>query len=263
MNMKPADNFNPGKWLIENKLTSQSKLEFLIEKQDNSKYKGENRIILIGPPTVGKSTVAEELSKELDIEYVQLDELQGKYGYGLGKELELVKDVLSPKFKKYNTPSILDFGGGHVYNKGIDKLLSDYSNVFLLTPSNDYKESKEILAKGNYERLAGFMDQIIQGLKSGKHKHTKEKEEKLIDTLEKMKKGEEGLIKKEDLPNIPEMKDWRDFNMKKGWDKEAPLTDKENKTNQSIARHTIAVYNKNGTRKDKKDIVEDIIKLLK
>jgi hypothetical protein len=78
-----------------------------------------------------------------------------------------------------------------------------------------------------------------------------------------MKKGEEGLIKKEDLPNIPEMKDWRDFNMKKGWDKEDPLTDKENKINQSIARHKITVYNKNGTRKDKKDIVEDIIKLLK
>ena len=263
MNMKPADKFDPGQWLIENKLTSQSKLEFLIEKQDNSKYKGENRIILIGPPTIGKSTIAKELGRKLKLEVISLDELQGEYGYGSGKELELVKDVLSPKFKKYNTPSILDFGGGHVYNKGIDKLLSDYSNVFLLTPSNDYNESKEILKKGNYERYVGFMDQIIQGLKSGKHKHTKEKEEKLIDTIEKIKKGEGGLIKKEDLPNIPEMKDWRDFDMKKGWDEEAPLTDKENKINQSIARHTIPVYNKNGTRKDKRDIVEDIIKLLK
>ena len=35
------------------------------------------------------------------------------------------------------------------------------------------------------------------------------------------------------------------------------------KINQSIARHTITVYNKNGTRRDKKDIVNDIIKLLK
>ena len=231
----------------------------LTEEEGKSNYKGTNRIILIGPPTIGKSTVAEEISKKLDIEYVQLDKLQGEYGYGSGKELELVKDVLSPKFKKYNTPSILDFGGGHVYNKGIDKLLSDYSNVFLLTPSNDYNESKEILKKGNYERYAGFMDQIIQGLKSGEHKHTKEKEEKLIDTIEKIKKGEGGLIKKEDLPNIPEMKGWRDFDMKKGWDEEAPLTDKENEINQSIARHTIAVYNKNGTRRDKRDIVEDIV----
>ena len=249
--------------LQENIHRIKDMMGLLTEEEGKSNYKGTNRIILIGPPTIGKSTVAEEISKKLDIEYVQLDKLQGEYGYGSGKELELVKDVLSPKFKKYNTPSILDFGGGHVYNKGIDKLLSDYSNVFLLTPSNDYNESKEILKKGNYERYAGFMDQIIQGLKSGEHKHTKEKEEKLIDTIEKIKKGEGGLIKKEDLPNIPEMKDWRDFDMKKGWDEEAPLTDKENKINQSIARHTIPVYNKNGTRRDKKDIVNDIIKLLK
>ena len=249
--------------LQENIHRIKTMMGILTEEEGKSNYKGTNRIILIGPPTIGKSTVAEELSKELDIEYVQLDKLQGEYGYGSGKELELVKDVLSPKFKKYNTPSILDFGGGHVYNKGIDKLLSDYSNVFLLTPSNDYNESKEILKKGNYERYAEFMDQIIQGLKSGEHKHTKEKEEKLIDTIEKIKKGEGGLIKKEDLPNIPEMKGWRDFDMKKGWDEEAPLTDKENKINQSIARHTITVYNKNGTRRDKKDIVNDIIKLLK
>ena len=249
--------------LQENIQRIKTMMGLIIEEEGKSNYKGTNRIILIGPPTIGKSTVAEEISKKLDIEYVQLDKLQGEYGYGSGKELELVKDVLSPKFKKYNTPSILDFGGGHVYNKGIDKLLSDYSNVFLLTPSNDYNESKEILKKGNYERYAGFMDQIIQGLKSGEHKHTKEKEEKLIDTIEKIKKGEGGLIKKEDLPNIPEMKGWRDFDMKKGWDEEAPLTDKENEINQSIARHTITVYNKNGTRRDKKDIVNDIIKLLK
>ena len=249
--------------LQENIHRIKDMMGLLTEEEGKSNYKGTNRIILIGPPTVGKSTVAEELSKKLDIEYVPLDELQEEYGYGSGKELELVKDVLSPKFKEYNTPSILDFGGGHVYNKGIDKLLSDYSNVFLLTPSNDYNESKEILKKGNYERYAGFMDQIIQGLKSGEHKHTKEKEEKLIDTIEKIKKGEGGLIKKEDLPNIPEMKGWRDFDMKKGWNEEAPLTDKENEINQSIARHTITVYNKNGTRRDKKDIVNDIIKLLK
>ena len=245
--------------LQENIHRIKDMMGLLTEEEGKSNYKGTNRIILIGPPTIGKSTVAEEISKKLDIEYVQLDKLQGEYGYGSGKELELVKDVLSPKFKKYNTPSILDFGGGHVYNKGIDKLLSDYSNVFLLTPSNDYNESKEILKKGNYERYVGFMDQIIQGLKSGEHKHTKEKEEKLIDTIEKIKKGEGGLIKKEDLPNIPEMKGWRDFDMKKGWNEEAPLTDKENEINQSIARHTITVYNKNGTRRDKRDIVEDIV----
>ena len=146
----------------------------LTEEEGKSNYEGTNRIILIGPPTVGKSTVTEELSKELDIEYVKLDKLQEEYGYSSGKELELVKDVLSPKFKKYNTPSILDFGGGHVYNKGVKELLNDYPNIFLLMPSQDSKKSDELLRKGNTERWTEFMDQIIQGLKSGKHEHTKE-----------------------------------------------------------------------------------------
>ena len=66
---------------------------FDIPKDDN--YSGKNRIILIGPPTVGKSTVAEEISKKLGIEYVKLDELQERFGHGDGKEFELVKFVLS------------------------------------------------------------------------------------------------------------------------------------------------------------------------
>jgi signal recognition particle receptor subunit beta len=46
------------------------------------RYTGKNRIILIGPPTVGKSTVAEELSHKLRIEYVKLDKLQEQFGHG-------------------------------------------------------------------------------------------------------------------------------------------------------------------------------------
>ena len=234
----------------------------MVENKKTSEFKGTKRIILIGPPTVGKSTVAEELSKELNIEYVKLDKLQEKFGYGDGKEFELVQYVLSPDFEKYNTSSILDFGGGHVYNKGIDKLLSDYPNIFLLMPSDEYGQSKEFLRKGNYERWSGFMNQIIDGLKSGKHSHSKEKEEELIDTLEKMKKGEGGLIKKEDLPDTPEMKGWGGIDMKKDWDKEVPLTDKENEINQSIGKHTVAVYNKDGGRKNVKEIVNSIIEKL-
>ena len=62
-------------------------------------YSGNKRIILIGPPTVGKSTIATELSKQLGIEYVILDKLQQDYGYGDGKELELVRNVLSKNFE--------------------------------------------------------------------------------------------------------------------------------------------------------------------
>ena len=234
----------------------------LLIEEDRKSYSGKNRIILIGPPTVGKSTVAEELSSQLGIEYVKLDKLQEKFGYGDGKEFELVKYVLSPDFKKYNIPSILDFGGGHVYNQGVKELLNDYPNIFLLMPSQDSKKSDELLRKGNTERWTEFMDQIIQGLKSGKHEHTKEKELELINKLERMKQGEGGKFDKEDLPNTPEMEGWGGLNMDKDWNKFVPLSKEEDVKNRDISKHIISVYDDNGERRDKKEIVKDIIKLL-
>mgnify|MGYP003351523359 CR=1 FL=1 len=84
-------------------------------------------------------------SKQKRIEYVKLDKLQEEFGHGEGKEFELVKLVLSPDFEKYDTPSILDFGGGHVYNDGVKELLQDYPNVILLMPSTDTQKTKEFL----------------------------------------------------------------------------------------------------------------------
>jgi hypothetical protein len=240
----------------------QSMMGLLTEKEGKSKYKGINRIILIGPPTVGKSTVAEELSNQLGIEYVKLDELQEKFGHGEGKEFELVQYVLSEKFDKYNKSSILDFGGGHVYNKGVKELLNDYPNVFLLMPSQDSSKSNELLMKGNNERWIGFMNEIIKALKSGKHKHTKEKEKELIDKLERMKQGEGGKFDKEDLPNTPEMEGWGGLNMEKDWNKFVPLSKEEDKKNKDIAKHTISVYDKKEKRRNKTDIAKDIIDLL-
>lgn len=234
----------------------------LHENRNILNYKGANRIILIGPPTIGKSTVAQELSSQLGIEVAHLDELQEEFGYGRGKELELVKYVLSPKFRKYNTPSILDFGGGHVYNKGVEELLSDYPNIFLLMPTKDRKKSDELLRKGNEERWKGFIDEIIRGLKSGKHKHTKEKESKLIDKLEKMKRGGGGKFNKEDFPDTEETRGWGGLNLSEDWNKTVPLSPEENKKNMAIAKHIIFVYHKNGRRRNRKSIAKEIIKLL-
>ena len=248
--------------LQENISRIKSMMGLLSEEEGKSNYKGTNRIILIGPPTVGKSTVAEELSNQLGIEYVKLDKLQEKFGYGDGKEFELVKYVLSPDFKKYNIPSILDFGGGHVYNQGVKELLNNYPNVFLLMPSQDSKKSDELLRKGNTERWTEFMDQIIQGLKSGKHEHTKEKELELINKLERMRQGEGGKFDKEDLPDVEEMKGWGGLNMAKDWNKIAPLSKEEDVNNRDISKHIINVYDKNGERRNKTDIAKDIIDLL-
>ena len=225
-------------------------------------YSGNKRIILIGPPTVGKSTIATELSNQLGIEYVILDKLQQDYGYGDGKELELVRNVLSNNFEKYNTPSILDFGGGHVYNQGINELLKDYPNVFLLTPSTDSEKSNELLRQGNEKRWTGFMDQIIQGLKSGNHNHTKEKEIELINKLERMKQGEGGKFDKEDLPNIPEMQGWGGLDMENDWNKFVPLASTEDEINRSVAKHIIPVYDESGNRRDKSEIAGDVISQL-
>jgi hypothetical protein len=232
----------------------------LLTEEEQKGYSGTNRIILIGPPTVGKSTVAEELAKQLKLDYVILDELQEKFGNG--KESELVKYVLSPDFKKYNTPSILDFGGGHVHSEGVKELLSEYPNVILLMPSQDSEKSEELLRKGNTERWTGFMDQIIQGLQSGNHKHTKEKETELIDKLQRMKQGEGGKFDKEDLPDTEEMKGWGGLDMENDWNKYVPLTKDEDVKNKDIAKHIVSVYNEDGKRRDKREIVKDIIDLL-
>jgi hypothetical protein len=232
------------------------------EKVDTKKDKDfskKNRIILIGPPTVGKSTIAEELSKKLGIECVKLDKLQEEFGHGEGKELELVKLVLSKEFDKYDTPSILDFGGGHVYNKGVYKLLSDYQNVILLMPSKDAEKSKEFLRKGNYERWSGFMDTLIKAYKKD-DSISDDKKEKYIKTLQDMKKGEGGKITKKELPNTPEVEGWGGLDMKKGWDQEFPLTDEEDKKNRDLSKHIVDVYNSDGSRRDKSDIADDIIK---
>ena len=249
--------------LQENIQRIKSMMGLITENKKTSDYKGTNRIILIGPPTVGKSTVAEELSHKLRIEYVKLDKLQEQFGHGNEKEFELVKHVLSPDFKKYNTPSIIDFGGGHSHNQGVKELLNNYPNVFLLMPSQDSDKSEELLIKTNVERWGGFMDQMIQGLKSGKHRHSKEKEKELIDKLERMKKGEGGKFDKEDLPDIEEMEGWGGLNMDKDWNKIAPLSKEEDVNNKDISKHIVEVYNDDGTRRDKSDIAEDIIKLIK
>jgi hypothetical protein len=248
--------------LQENVQRIKEMMGLIKENNEASNYKGTNRVILIGPPTVGKSTVAEELANKLGIEYVKLDELQQKFGYGEGKEFEVVRHVLSPNFKKYNTPSILDFGGGHVYNKGVKVLLNDYPNVFLLMPSQDSDKSEELLRKGNEERWVGFMNQIIQGLKSGKHKHSKEKESELIDKLERMKQGDGGKFNKEDLPDTEEMKGWGGLDMDKDWNKFVPLSKEEDKKNKDISKHIISVYTEKGERRNKTDIAKDIIDLL-
>ena len=52
----------------------------LFEKKEEKKFTGENRIILLGPPTVGKSTISKALGEKLDLEVISLDMNQMKFG---------------------------------------------------------------------------------------------------------------------------------------------------------------------------------------
>jgi hypothetical protein len=106
------------------------------------------------------------------------------------------------------------------------------------------------------------MDQIIQGLQSGNHNHTKEKETELIDKLQRMKQGEGGKFDKEDLPDTEEMKGWGGLDMENDWNKYVPLTKEEDVKNKDIAKHIVSVYNEDGKRRNKTEIVKDIINLL-
>ena len=105
------------------------KLYEIFEKKEE-KYTGENRIILLGPPTVGKSTISKALGEKLDLEVISLDRNQMKFGgFGEKEEVECVKWALS---NKVNKPSILDFGGGHIYRGNAKDLIKGYNNIFVL-----------------------------------------------------------------------------------------------------------------------------------
>lgn len=116
----------------------------------------ENSIILIGPMGVGKSTVARELCKRISLPRVSLDNREqlaryysqrDKFSHSKEFEFYLTASVLTDLKK----PSVIDFGAGHsIYENPImffemKKLITRFSNVIFLIPSEDKKKSIEIL----------------------------------------------------------------------------------------------------------------------
>jgi len=58
------------------------------------------------------------------------------------------------------------------------------------------------------------------------------------------------------------MEGWGGLNMDKDWNKYVPLTKKEDKKNKDISKHIISVYDNDGKRRNKSEIVNDIIEKL-
>ncbi len=127
-------------------------------------------ISLVGPRTVGKTTIGKELSNISDYKFINLDQFMSKklksyggiFGYvnkfSWNKYFKLVNTVLKDLIKKYKTKNIvLDLGGGTTASrfsasKENAKFIRKISNVFLILPTKSKKENLEIIFKREYLR---------------------------------------------------------------------------------------------------------------
>ena len=130
----------------------------------------ETNIILIGPPGVGKSTVARTLGAALGLPVVELDTQRWDYyaeiGYDRDRADQLLQDEGLPALVAYWKPfdlhalervladhrgCVIAFGAGHsVYEDASQfararRALAPYPYVVLLLPSPDIDESVQIL----------------------------------------------------------------------------------------------------------------------
>ena len=238
----------------------------LFEKKEE-KYTGKNRIILLGPPTIGKSTISKELSKELGLEAISLDMNQMKFGgFGEKNEVKCVEWALS---NKVNTPSILDFGGGHVYWDGVKEMLKGYNNVFVLIPNEDYELSNDILRQNSRTHdMRKMIDHILKSLESPRCEFSDDKKEKAIEIAKKIHSGGKGQLKGSEIPKASLDKFGEGlkggFHSAPDWDKYHNLyTKKHDKINRSITDNIIEAFTEKGNRRSKSAIVNEIIKKLK
>jgi shikimate kinase len=239
----------------------------LFEKKELNKFTGENRIILLGPPTVGKSTISKALGEKLGLEVISLDMNQMKFGgFGEKNEVKCVEWALS---NKVNTPSILDFGGGHVYWDGVKDLLKGYKNVFVLIPSEDYELSDKILREHSRNNdMRKMIDHILKSIESPSCEFSDAKKEKVIKIAKKIHSGDTGKLEESDIPKAS-LNKFGDslkggFHSAPDWDKYLNLyTKKHDKINRSITDNIIEVFTEKGNRRSVSYIVNEIIKKCK
>lgn len=128
-------------------------------------------IVLIGPISVGKTTIAEQLAQKLLLPYISMDLLRYDYYLEIGYDEALAQQKRDEggwweryrywkQFEAHAVTRILadhpvgviDFGAGHsVYEdeqlfQRVAATLAPYPYIFLLVPSADVAESVQILA---------------------------------------------------------------------------------------------------------------------
>lgn len=238
----------------------------LFEKKEE-KYTGKNRIILLGPPTIGKSTISKELGKELGMEVLCLDEINNNVlkDFSDKGRIKTVELALTDKYNDY----ILDFGGGHLYFEGVKDMIKDYKNIFVLIPNEDYELSDKILRQHSRNNdMREMIEHILKSLESENCEFSDAKKEKLIKIAKKICSGGKGELKASDIPKASLDKFGEGlkggFRSAPNWDRYENLyTKKHDKINRSMTDNIIEAFTEKGNRRSKSAIVNEILKKLK
>lgn len=127
-------------------------------------------VVLIGPMSVGKSTLAKKLAKQLGVPRVELDEVRGRFYNEIGYDEKHASDIIGQEgmlgllqywkpfeahaveraLEEFNN-CVMDFGAGHsVYENPalfdrVQKALEPHKFVILVMPSPDLERSIEIV----------------------------------------------------------------------------------------------------------------------
>lgn len=146
-------------------------------------------IILIGPMSAGKSTLAKRLAKQLGVPRVELDEVRQKFYNEIGYDEKFASEIVGSEgmegLIKYWQPfeahaveralqefndCVMDFGAGHsVYEdqdlfQRVAKALKPYKYVIQILPSPDLDRSVEIVNQRFSELLINEVGKIDEEL---------------------------------------------------------------------------------------------------
>ncbi len=142
-------------------------------------------VILIGPMSVGKSTLAKKLAKQLGVPRIELDEVRQRFFTEIGYDEQFASEIVGKEgmiglikywkpfqvhaveraLKEYKN-CVMDFGAGHsVYDdqelfQRIEKALKPHKFVIQILPSPDIDRSVEIVNQRFSEMLINEVGKI-------------------------------------------------------------------------------------------------------
>jgi len=142
-------------------------------------------IILIGPMSVGKSTLAKKLAKQLGVPRIELDEVRQRFNNEIGYDEKFASEIVGKEgmmglinywkpfdahaveraLKEYKN-CVMDFGAGHsVYEdpelfQRVEKALKPHKFVIQILPSPDLDRSVEIVNQRFSELLINEVGKI-------------------------------------------------------------------------------------------------------